>query len=158
MPVTSIEWIGSGADDLHLIPGLTGPQLNHLVFVRRTEGNLRLDAVVAPITVTIKANFGGAHPEVQVDAATGAVSLTALPAPPRLLDFLMTVEVKEGANTFNLYRRVVIHNAVTNVWLAPDPLTVHQGTANVVFTLLAEFDDGTYGDLTPWCPPTPPAT
>ena len=157
MPVTSIEWIGSAANDLHLIPGLTGPQLNHLVFVRRTEGNLRLDAVVAPITVTIKANFGGAHPEVQVDAATGAVGLTALPAPPRLLDFLMTVEVKEGANTFNLYRRVVIHNAVTNVWLAPDPLTVHQGTANVVFTLLAEFDDGTYGDLTPWCPPTPPA-
>jgi hypothetical protein len=156
MPVTSIEWIGPAANDLHLIPGLTGPQLNQLVMVRRTEGDQRLDKIAAPITATIKANFTGAHPEVQVEP-TGEIKVTALPAPPRLLDFLMIIEVKEGATTFNLYRRVVIHNAVTDLWLTPDPLTVRQGTTNMQFTLLAEFDDGTYGDLTTWCPPAPAA-
>jgi hypothetical protein len=160
MPVTSIFWPGTGACDLHLIPGVVGPRLDHLLWFEHTTGNKRADTVLAGVAVAFAANFpAGPAAGGIVVSASGEVTVNALPAPPnpRLLDFLVIVTVTEGANVFTSYKRFIIHQAITGMWLTPSPLTVHKGARNVRFTALAEFDDGTYGDVTMWCPQDPPA-
>ncbi|MEU1185772.1 hypothetical protein ABZ464_50835 [Streptomyces sp. NPDC005820] len=148
-----------------MVPDVVGPRLDHLLFIEDTTGNVRADAPPAGVTVSFAANFVMGAPGtagVTVDAH-GAVTVTApLPAPPalRLLDFLVTATVTEGTppatKTFTAYKRFHIHNSITRMWLTPASLTVHQGVRRSRFTMLAEFDDGLYGDLTAWCPENPP--
>ena len=38
------------------------------------------------------------------------------------------------------------------MWLTPAQLTVPEGSHNIRFSMLAEFTDGTYGDVTNWSP------
>lgn len=44
MPVTSIFWPDNSAQDLQLVPGHTGPRLDHLLWIADTGGNGRADA------------------------------------------------------------------------------------------------------------------
>ncbi|HEY7618113.1 MAG TPA: hypothetical protein VH834_00010 [Solirubrobacteraceae bacterium] len=159
MPVTSVFWAFNAPQDVHLIPGYTGPRLDHLLFAAQTVGApKRADTLAAPITVTFAANFAAGPKTAHVAvSAQGEVAVTPPPAAPFLLDFVVTATVTEGANTFTANKRFRIHAGITRMWLTPATLTVHQNVRNARFTIIAEFTDGTYGDITPWCPWNPPA-
>jgi hypothetical protein len=161
MAIKSVQWDDNGAQDLHLIPGHIGPRLDHLLRAFQTAGpSVRADALPAPATVAFTANFaaGPATAGIAFNPANGEVTVNGpLPAGARLLDFVVTGTVTEGANTFSVNRRVRIHGSITRMWLTPETLTVHQNAGYTRPTVLAEFDDGTYGDLTPWCPSFSPA-
>jgi hypothetical protein len=160
MPVTSVFWPDTGGRDVHLLPGYVGPRLDQLLWIAHTAGNQRADNPPAPAVVAFAANFtaGPGTAGVAVSAATGEVTVTGpLPGPPRLLDFIVTATVTEGASTFTAHKRFRIHSSITRLWLTPGTLTARQNARNVRFAVLAEFDDGTYGDLSGWCPWDPPA-
>jgi hypothetical protein len=112
--------------------------------------------------VTFAANFlPGPQAAGVAVSATGEVTVTApLPAGARLLDFLVVATVTEAGNPnspFTASKRFHIHGAITKTWLTPSQLTVRQGTGGMLFTILAAFDDGTYGDLSNWSPWRSPA-
>jgi hypothetical protein len=84
---------------------------------------------------------------VQVDTTTGVV--TASPAPaPNLRNFLMTAR-QTGTNLETVIR-VHIHDSINRIWLTPPSLTTHEGADECRFTVLAQFDDDTIGDITEW--------
>ncbi|MET9735775.1 hypothetical protein ABZZ79_35670 [Streptomyces sp. NPDC006458] len=161
MTVRSLFWPREAAQDVHLVPGVVGPRLDHLLHIEDTLGNRRADNPQAGVTVSFRENFvaGAAGTAgVTVNGTTGEVTVTApLSASPRLLDFLVVATVREGASTFTTHKRFHIHSSITRMWLTPDTLTVHQGVRRNRFTLLAEFADGLFGDLTAWCPETSPS-
>jgi hypothetical protein len=155
MPVTHLYWPPTAAHDYHLVPGLTSPRLNQLLNIGHTAGNVRADAPPAGVVVSFAANFAAGAPGtagVVVNPATGEVTVGALPAPPRLLDFLVVATVTEGANSFTAYVRFHLHESITRMWLTPAELTVRVGARNVRFSTIAEFSDGTYGDVSNWSP------
>jgi hypothetical protein len=162
MPIASVFWANHAGQDIHLIPGYVGPRLDHLLWATQTAGGptVRADQLPAPARPTFVANFvAGASGTAGVAiSANGEVTVTApLPSPARLLDFVVTATITEGANVFWANKRFRIHAGIERIWLTPRTLTVRQNARNMRFTVLAEFDDGTYGDLTPWCPWDPPA-
>jgi hypothetical protein len=113
------------------------------------------------VSVTFRENFapGAAGTAgVAVNRTNGEVTVTApLSGSPRLLDFLVVATVTEGGSTFTAQKRFHIHRSITDMWLTPGTLTVHQRIRRSRFTLLAKFDDGLYGDLTAWCPENAPS-
>jgi hypothetical protein len=165
MPVTSIFWPDETAQDIHLVPGFVGPRLDHLLWIAHTAGNVRADAIGAlpgPPALAFDVNFVVGAPGtggVAFNAGNGEVSVAAPLSPsPRLLDFIVTARVVEGAAPpVRAWKRFSVHNAITRLWLTPSTLTVRRNARNVRFTILAEFDDGTYGDMTAWCPRDVPA-
>jgi hypothetical protein len=162
MAIESVYWESGAGDDLHLVPGLTSPRLDHQLWIKDSvAGLVRADAPPPGVVVTLAPNFptGPGTAGVAV-SPTGGVTVTApLPVADRLLNFLIMVTVKEGAAGAKLWtwRRFFIHRDIVRIWLTPETLTVRQDAGNTRFTLLAEFDDGTYGDLTPWCPRDTPS-
>ncbi|MFJ5778892.1 hypothetical protein [Streptomyces sp. NPDC093094] len=160
MTVLSLFWPGESAQDLHLVPGVVGPRLDHLLAIQDTNGNRRANNPHPGVTVTFRENFasGAAGTAgVSVNRTNGEVTVTApLSASPRLLDFLVVATVTEGASTFTARKRFHIHSSITDMWLTPGTLTVHQSVRRNRFTLLAKFADGLYGDLTAWCPENAP--
>ncbi|HET6479915.1 MAG TPA: hypothetical protein VFG35_07755 [Actinoplanes sp.] len=164
MPTVSVFWPGESRQDIHLVPGYTGPRLDHLLFIEHTAGNVRADTPPPDVTVSFASNFPVGGPGVGgvTVSARGEVTVTGpLPAPPRLLDFLVIATVTEGPGpnppTFTAYRRFHIHTSITRSWMTPSQLTVRQANRRCRFDLMAEFDDGSYGNLTAWCPASTPA-
>jgi hypothetical protein len=162
-------------EDLHLIPGLVSPRLDQLLYLVETtapgveERHRFVEYRPAGVTVLFEANFDKADPRtagIDVDPNFGEITVGALPTPERLLDFLVVATVSDGvALSVTTHVRVRIHDGFRKVWLTPAVLTVRKPTdpASVVamsrFSVLAEFSDGTYGDLTNWAPwsgPTDP--
>jgi hypothetical protein len=169
MSVTGTFWPRGAGHDIHLVPGLTSPRLDQLLFIADTTGNRRADNPPTGVTVTWASNYAtdaAAAIDVTVDlttgpaAATGAVTVAAALAagPARLLDFLVIATVTEGTNTFESYIRFHVHEGVAQMWLTPNQLTVPEGAHDRRFSVLAEFTDGTYGDITNWSPFEPAAT
>jgi hypothetical protein len=158
-----VTWAAGAGDDLHLLPGLQSPQLDQLLTIIAGGVPARGDRPPAGVTVAWTQSFvpgaagtGG----VVVDPGTGLVTVGGpLPAPPRLLDFLVIATVTEAATGTSLqaYLRVHLHTALLRLWLTPSTLTVRVGARGVRFSVLAEFDDGSYGDITNWSPRTNPA-
>ncbi len=106
------------------------------------------------VTTFVPGSAGTTGRGVSFDAATGEVTVTSPLSPqPRLLDFIVVARVVDGVQTpFNAYIRFHIHAGLTRMWLTPSPLTVRQGARNARFSMLAEFTDGTYGDVSNWSP------
>jgi hypothetical protein len=171
MPVTGLFWpIGAG-QDIHLIPGLTSPRLDHLLRIEHTAGRVRADNPPPGVTVTWSSNFAAdpaAATGVTVNLTTatapgtGAVTVTKPLAagPTRLLDFLVVARVEEPGNPaspFTSYIRFHVHEEVGGMWLTPGLLTVPERAHDMRFSILAEFNDGTYGDVTNWSPFVSPA-
>ncbi len=168
MPVTGIFWPAGAGQDFHLIPGVASPRLDHLLWIEDTAGTVRADTPPSGVTVTWSSNYAAvaaAATGVTVDVTSppfpgsGMVTVTAPLAagPARLLDFLVIATVTEGTNTFSAYIRFHIHAAIASMWLTPSELTVPEGAHDVRFSMLAEFSDGTYGDITNWSPFEAPA-
>ncbi|HKF00131.1 MAG TPA: hypothetical protein VKG45_14520 [Actinomycetes bacterium] len=168
MTVRRIFWASPyGGRDLHLLPGLASPRLDYLLIVEDTEGR-SFWAAGPPegVTVSFTAAFAGtpaAH-GVAVDAATGEVRVDDGPLPPpRLRSFVVQAEVtstfrdthgEEAQQSWTARVRVHVHDAIERLWLTPPSLTVREGATNMRFTVLARFADGSFGDLTNWCPST----
>ena len=157
MPVDDIFWdVGIGAD-YHLVPGLVSPRLDQLLSIIFDGNLMRADAPPPGVVVTFVTTFvpGSADARgVAFNPVTGEVTVTSpLAAPSRLLDFIVVAVVIDGVHApFNAHIRFNIHAGLTRMWLTPSPLTVRQGARNVRHTVLAEFADGTYGDVSNWSP------
>jgi hypothetical protein len=116
---------------------------------------------------------------LRVHQKTGVVSFVAGPVPlPVCNNFLIEAVVKLADGTlkptYPTYIRVHLHTSVTRIWLTPNTLTIRRSTVSdeentkFRFTVRAEFDDKTVGDVTVghgvrWSPvgkivPPPPAT
>jgi hypothetical protein len=113
--------------------------------------------VLATSTVTFIPNSKRA-PDAQgmsVDPATGVVTAGAHPSAPQPkfanFNFLMTVhEVIGGVGTNETVIRIHIHDSIQKIWLTLPTLTIHVGSNECRFTVLALFDDGAVGDITDW--------
>jgi hypothetical protein len=84
---------------------------------------------------------------VQVDTTTGVV--TASPAPtPNLRSFVMTA--RQTGTSLETVIRFHVRESIKKIWLTPSSLTTHEGADECRFTVLAQFDDDTVGDITDW--------
>ena len=157
MALTGLNWSAGAGDDLHLLPGQISPRLDQLLSVTAGTTIVRADrASSVGVVMAFQHSFvpaasgcAGVIPQ----PATGQVMVSGpLSSAPRLLDFLVTAtatEVATGA-TLQTYLRMHIHTGLRRLWLTPDPLSVKVGSSSARFTVLAEFDDGSYGDVTNW--------
>src|SRR5205809_4009087 len=160
MSLNGLTWADTNACDIHLLPGLISPQLKRLLRpdnFNATTGVTIVDTFsnMAGVTVSFVAQFAGAPDNhgVKMDKDNGEVTVAAsLPAGPMLRSFIITATAKEGTTTVTARIRVNIHNSISKIWLTPAQLTVRKGAKNMRFSVLAQFDDGTIGDITNWSP------
>jgi len=170
MPIEGLLYLYN-RPEVHLIAGMPatmiGPDELRFVLanaVLSARGYLAQHHDVAlRITPRFKNLFGTgsihSNGQVEVDKATGAVSLRPFIGPILKPNFIVDVEAANTTPPFNVYHariRVHVHRSIVRTWLTPDPLTVHffptgpQAGGNAVgrFSYRAEFDDGTVGDIT----------
>src|SRR4051812_18387885 len=158
MALTDVFWPWTHAFDLHLLPGMTSPRLDQLLWTNDTRGTKRADAPHPGTTVSFKGWFDSAPAGhgVTMNAATGQITIASpLPAGPRLRSFLVDGTAKEGAAPFTARVRVHAHDGLTKVWLTPAPLTARRDAKDIRLSLLAQFTDGVIGDITNWSPFNP---
>jgi hypothetical protein len=154
--------------DIHLLPGLVSPRLDHLLWIRSAnpDGVARADSPPAGVTVTFQALFIGAPDAhgVKLDEATGEIRVDASwTAGTRLRSFIVLCGASEGTNIFNRRIRVYVHEHMDKMWLSPYSATTNQGSLtvrkhaqNMRFSVMAEFDDRIIADITNWSPFHPP--
>jgi hypothetical protein len=163
--ISNLVWDGGGYD-LHLLAGETSAPLKpRLGLTRENEsGRTFLSGSDLPndVAIVFHPEFKGVKGADQkyrghgviVDTATGAVEVkvAAVTATPRLYNFLIRAEAKDTKDGIgsSVRIRVHVHKRIEKIWLTPRTLIVHQGATNQRFTVLAEFDDGTNGDITGW--------
>ena len=158
MPVDDIFWdVGIGAD-YHLVPGLSSPRLDQLLSIIFDGNLMRGDAPPPGVAVTFAANFvrgvrGHERRGVQRGDGRGHrhKPVVTTPAAARLPRDRHRRRRRESP-PFHAYIRFHIHAGLTRMWLTPSPLTVRRGARNARFSVLAEFSDGTYGDVSNWSP------
>ena len=155
MSVVSVFFPRTNARDIHLLPGLVSPRLDHMLFIEDTTGNKRADSPPAEVTTGFQALFIGAPSDhgVTLDETTGEIEIASpLPSGTRLRSFTVLCGCFEGTNIFTLPIRVYVHESITTMWPTPSVLHVRQGAENMRFGVLARFDDGVIGDITNWSP------
>jgi hypothetical protein len=178
MAISDIGWDGLGAAtagyDLHVLAGESTPPLNdRLVFQRKDAGgnvtnhfastkSIPPDWAAKPADVDAKfvAEFKADGPQaagkhaghgIEVEEATGKVEIAAALPATRLYNFLIKAELTDKADNtppLSIRIRVHVHESIQKIWLTPRKLIVRSGATNQRFTVLAEFDDGSYGDIT----------
>lgn len=170
MPITIIGWSTEKDRDIHVVPGQPSPDLTNLhLFFQKTNGNLEwannylssntdVDLVFKPKFKpqgTQAANTHSGH-GISVNTQNGVVTLDANLPSPRKYNFIMEVEAKDHSSGDIIdtdYIRVHAHQSIDQVWLTPGTLTVRPfqatrpETTNYEFSVRAQFDDGTVGDI-----------
>jgi hypothetical protein len=155
-------------EDLHLLPGMVSPRLDQILYIDDVDNGVTTTRRFVEwrppgVTVAFEANFHAADARtagVNVDRNFGEVTVDAtLPTPERLLHFLVIATVSDASAVLATTRiRVRIHDALRTAWLTPNPLAARLVSSLVNprgserLTILAEFDDGQYGDLSNWHP------
>jgi hypothetical protein len=156
MSLNGLMWLDTNASDIHLLPGLVSPQLKRLLrpTKRDASGAVSMEEFsnMTSVTLSFAAQFAGAPAShgVTVDVATGEVAVA--PAGSKLHSFIITASAKEAAVTVTRRIRVNLHGSISKMWLTPARLTVRKNSKNMRLSLLAQFDDGTIGDITNWAP------
>jgi hypothetical protein len=143
-----------------MLRGQTSRRLDTLLVLNQSpEPNQLASDVPLPPDVNAIAfnpifNFTlAAHGHV-VNPGTGVVTVAAaLPGgavevPNFIISARVTHTSREAPKPLSIPIRVHIHQAVTKIWLTPNPLTVRMGSSRMRFTVLAEFNDRTVGDIT----------
>lgn len=162
MTLVGLRWKGTGASDVHLLPGLASPELKRLLEaldLDPTTNTVRpKDLPKMPgLDVTFTAQFNGAPTAqgVELKPKTGEVTLSTYTG---LRSFLVTATAKQGAAQATARTRVHLHESfLRQPWLTPWQLTVRKGAGNMRFSVLAMFSDGVIGDITNWSPFEPRA-
>ena len=160
MTVEQIYWPDISGRDLHLLPGLVSPRLDQLLSIADSSGTVHADAPPRGVTVIfgVQLSVKLATLGVTLNTATGEIEIAApLPPPtpsaPRVRSFIVDATVTDPtAGPFATSIRVLVHERLVRVWPTPGSLTVRQGAGKMRFTVLAEFDDGTIGDISNWAP------
>ncbi len=175
MPVTGIRWsnVRSRGRDVHLLPGQPR-DLSHQLIIDFTKANGDKDwkyaddylanhndvvLVFQPMFKTQGAQPANTHKGhgISVDTLNGVITLDATLPSPRKNNFMMEVEANDSATGDHIDStsiRIHVHQAITNVWLTPDTLTVRPFKTSrpehtdYKFSLRAEFDDHTVGNIT----------
>ncbi len=163
MASVEIHWDGNEGFDIHVLKGETSPSLLDLLVIQDNSSppnlvfasKVPLPADVDKITFTpnfISAVVPPKNSGIEVDTGTGAVKVDAArPAAPRLSNFVIeaTVTTKPpNAKTLGpIPIRVYVHDAITDFWLTPNPLTLRQNANDQQLTVLAQFEDLTVGDI-----------
>jgi hypothetical protein len=175
MPIDNIFWSSGWDRDLHLLRGATGPDLSAsaLVFTAVGARNFAAAYIAAhpgDVTLRFQPLFKGAVNGnlfeafgIHVDTTTGQVRLDAAVPPQPKNNFIIEVTTTNtiGGTMFNETIRVHVHTSVTRIWLSPSApppakptMTLRPSAAGAAeqttcrFTVRAEFDDGTSGDVT----------
>jgi fructose-specific component phosphotransferase system IIB-like protein len=145
-----LMWRDGEGYDIHVLRG--GPPSKPLV------DSLILPAGTnAATSLSFAPQFAGAPkaPFVEVDTKTGSVTakLHTDAAKPKIFNFLMTASLANpaGGAPSETEIRVHVHDPnITEIWLTPATLTIHQGADECRFTVLARFDDECVADITDW--------
>jgi len=163
MAVNFILWNDESGYDVHVVAGSTSPALDADLRINHGTPPVEIsatDPLPTGVSITFRAAFNGADAGVNfsgfgvtVNQNTGAVTAAnPLPGAPFLHNFLIHATVTDASvappKTFVVKVRVHIHNAVVAAWLTPNPLSIHRGADGQRFTVLAQFDDQTVGDIT----------
>jgi hypothetical protein len=172
MPITGINWKDGEGYDLHLLRGRDGPALLGLLEVTEEDGTV-VDAITYlvandDVKIDFQPTFTNlldqtANPPtctglgITINNTTGSVRANPQPNPdPVVHNFLLHARAEDSSDDSE-YRtsvRVHLHNRVTSAWLTPPVLTlrpegaVFPQTTQIRFSVRAQFDDGTVGDLT----------
>ena len=163
MASVSLAW-GDAGIDIHVLKGETSPSLLDLLFIQEDTTPPKFSAASSPpadvdkASVKFTPNFLSLktppfNSGITVNTGTGEVKVDSpRPAPPRLQSFVLeaTVTTKPpAAKTLGpIPIRVCVHDSIRDFWLTPNPLTIRKNADGQQFSVLAEFDDGTIGDIT----------
>ena len=161
MAIKSVFWNGGEGYDIHLLPKDKSRPLIDLLTIEDDTGyhsaNPHDPNFPRPSGITVKfvGEFDGApgpaHGVKLVDSTTGEVIAADSYPTTRLHNFLVRAEVSDASGTFPITPRIRVHLhgglAGSKAWLTPNPLTIRRGADGQRFTILAEFDDGTIGDI-----------
>ncbi|WP_050024137.1 M64 family metallopeptidase [Verrucomicrobium sp. BvORR034] len=141
-----LPWKEGGGYDVHVLRG--GPASEPLdVQLELSQDPNALAPVFLPHFQQSAVNHG-----VTVDPGNGQVTAaTGAAAPFQNFNFLMTArQVIGGVGTLETQIRVHVHGSVKKLWLTPETLNPRVGSDEMRFTVLAQFDDDTVGDITDW--------
>jgi hypothetical protein len=125
MTVVRLKWADTAATDLHLIPGLSSPELVRLLRVDDLAGEtLTQDQPLpagATVTFTPQLKAGDDHGLELTAAGEVTVKTPAL----RGHSFLLKVSLDQNPDITTRIR-IHVHEKVSSIWLTPSRLTVRQ--------------------------------
>ena len=122
MAVTSVFFPRTNARDIHLLPGMVSPRLDHLLAINDTAGVVRADTPPAGVTTHFQAVFSGtpsAHGVTYNDATREIEIASAFPAGPRLRSFVALCGCSEGMQLFSMQLRIHVHESIADMWVTP---------------------------------------
>ncbi len=171
MPINNIFWAGGKGYDIHLIWGNSGPDLTDVpflvfgvpspgsnVFAKNYVQPAPTDVILTFTPVFKKNTVGSVYncagvAGLGVNRDTGVVTTSGpFPAGTKKYNFIIVAQATfipaaGPAQVFKEYIRVHIHQSITHAWLTPSPLTVRDGVTGYKFSILAQFDDNTMGEI-----------
>src|SRR5262245_19243577 len=124
MSLISLDWSNTGAQDVHLLPGLVSPQFTLLLLA----GNLDPATNVVTeepldkmpnLTVTFTPQLAGtlASHGLAMDSKTGEITVAAnVPLTTKGHSFLVTVTGTQGTAAATTRIRVYVHGAILRMW------------------------------------------
>ena len=177
MPIIAIRfgapWDTAPARDIHVLRGQrTGSLRGRLWVTDESDGRWRSLADYEALHDDVKVSFDPVFKrapdvtgkrlhgfEIFVDRQSGDVEAKPNPPSPAPSSFMLEAVVDDNGTgsplVANAFLRVQVHGGVDNLWLTPDKLTIRRleaaGEAENTrcrFTVRAQFDDGTVGDVT----------
>src|SRR5262245_14271500 len=149
MAVLGAFYPANDAGDLHLVPGMDGPQLIQRLWLDLPSGPVRADLRdKSAISVTFGTNLlgpqgllAGLH-GVGLDTDTGQLTMFKPDPVDGLRSFVVTATVVEAGVTRATVRlRVHVHSRAESMWAAPKILTIRSGAQDMRLTVLARFTD-----------------
>jgi len=150
--VDSLEWNDGEGYDIHVVHGAPSKPLDQSFDFSTSQFPL------AQFPLEFVPHFKGAPSAhgVKVNTSTGVVEVQSSykTMSPKLRNFLMTARQKDPATNAGVTEtliRIHVHDSIGKIWLTPPTLTIHMGGApECKFTVLAQFDDDSIGDVTDW--------
>jgi IgA Peptidase M64 len=141
-----LRWKDDQGADIHLLR--TGPESRRLV------DGLDIDSGQSSLVNFVPQIQGNVTDHgIELQADVGIIKALSHPNPdfPRVNNFLITAVFDDSAgHTDETEIRIHVHDAVKEIWLTPPALSVHQGSDECRFTVLARFNDESVGDITDW--------
>lgn len=96
-------------------------------------------------------HVGGAGNNISVNPSTGVINATSVSG-NSVKNFLITVKVKIGTGSGTLLNKEIkivvhVHTGITTAYLTPNPFVIRKDNDEQRFSVFAQFDDDTIGDI-----------